>query len=242
MKVRINTSEFIVSGKHFPDFWRKVTRGMWEPQTFKVIKAEVEPGKTFVDLGAWNGVFSLYAATLGAQSFAVEPDPVAWAEIVKAKELNPSLLISGDQMAITGENGKVMISNNNMKGFGNSESRINKRNYLHQEEVESMTLATYFKNRKIKIKDVCLIKMDVEGSEVEIVKQAKDYLAKHKPTIHLSLHPAYMKKDELRETVETLFEIYKFIGCDEYWQEFISLEQLFDAIDNHLHVYLLKAR
>lgn len=46
---------------------------VWEPSLVNAMKARLGPGKHFVDIGANEGYFSLYAAALGATITAFEP-------------------------------------------------------------------------------------------------------------------------------------------------------------------------
>src|SRR6185295_5767667 len=59
-------------------FWESVRNGQWEPETFRAIDHFIVPGRVFIDIGAWNGVFSIYAAKKSAWVIATEPDPVAY--------------------------------------------------------------------------------------------------------------------------------------------------------------------
>eukprot|EP00979_Chaetoceros_neogracilis_P011953 scaffold3054_cov224-Chaetoceros_neogracile.AAC.2 len=46
--------------------------GVWEPNLYRKIKQRIQPGMTFLDVGANMGLFSIYAQSLGANVIAVE--------------------------------------------------------------------------------------------------------------------------------------------------------------------------
>jgi FkbM family methyltransferase len=74
-----------------PTFWDRVEAGTWEPGTFAMLDRHLDARTTLVDLGAWVGPVSLYAAARGAQVVAVEADPAALEELRANIAANPGL-------------------------------------------------------------------------------------------------------------------------------------------------------
>ncbi len=74
-----------------PTFWDRVEAGRWEPGTLRALDVFLGPDIVFVDVGAWVGALTLYAATLGARVFAVEADPKALDQLRRNLAANPSL-------------------------------------------------------------------------------------------------------------------------------------------------------
>jgi hypothetical protein len=90
----------------FESFWKSVERGEWEPYTFSVLDRFVTPETTVIDIGAWIGPVTLYAAKTAKHVFAIEPDPVAFKELsALASVPNVSLF----NHAILNRNGKVTL-------------------------------------------------------------------------------------------------------------------------------------
>jgi hypothetical protein len=69
-KVNIRGKEFQVT-ENQNLFWDQVEAGLWEPETFEVLEQFCKEGKTFVDIGAWNGVCSIYANALGCDNVSL---------------------------------------------------------------------------------------------------------------------------------------------------------------------------
>ena len=63
-------------------FWSRVMSGEWEPNTFLLIDTVTSPGDVVVDIGAWIGPITLYAAAAGRIVHAIEPVP---ANIMKVR-------------------------------------------------------------------------------------------------------------------------------------------------------------
>ena len=76
----------------YKTFWDKYEQGAWEPTTLDVLSRFLKHGSFYIDVGGWIGPTVLYAAALGAEVVAFEPDDVAHAELAKNLELNPSAL------------------------------------------------------------------------------------------------------------------------------------------------------
>ncbi len=74
-----------------PTFWDRVEAGTWEPGTLRVLDDLLGPGTVFVDIGAWVGPLTLYAAALGAEVVAVEADPHALDQLQRNLAANPDL-------------------------------------------------------------------------------------------------------------------------------------------------------
>ncbi len=50
----------------------------FEPDLFDALDEHIHPGSVFIDIGAWIGFVSIYAAQLGATVHSYEPDPAAY--------------------------------------------------------------------------------------------------------------------------------------------------------------------
>jgi FkbM family methyltransferase len=196
---------YTIRGKQFEakerEVWAIAER--WEPETFDVLDKYIVPGKVFIDIGAWCGIFSLYAERLGTEVHAVEPDPAAAAECDDNIDLNDSAIIL-HEVGITDKNERQLLRT--VSSWGDSESSF----ILRKKEKQSvyiycLTLDSFVSNNLINPQNICLIKMDVEGAEMMILKEAEPFLKKYKPPMWISFHPGYF--EDLGESVRTLIDI-----------------------------------
>ena len=74
-----------------PTFWERVAGGRWEPGTLAAIDRLVDRRTTFLDLGAWVGPTTLYAAAVARRVIAVEADPAALDQLQRNLAVNPDL-------------------------------------------------------------------------------------------------------------------------------------------------------
>jgi len=197
------------------DFWAGVREiNGWEIETFNMLDRLIKPNSVFLDIGAWNGVCSIYASLLGAKCYAIEPDKTALEELGENVRINKSnTTIFG--VAISNVTGESCLSNQGV-GFGNSMSSL--LNYNSKEEclVPTITREEFIKRENIKPD---LIKMDTEGGEILIIPSSLNILKSMNCPLALSLHQ-FMFPDRIKnmtEIADVLFEVYDMkISKDEF--------------------------
>jgi FkbM family methyltransferase len=253
----ITINNHTINFAHREEFFRQAERGEWEPLTFEVLDRFVTPGSHFIDVGSWVGIVGLYACCLGAQVNFIEPDPVAYKELednVKANENIdcPNVLLAN--IAISNINGQSTF--NTQSSLGNSESSLVDRGGIKGRVwVKTSTLSNYFeKVPEINPDNISLIKVDIEGGELLFIEGALDFLWKHKPTIYIAFHPAWLKPD-LESAIEYVWEslspIYEFRqyyilkeGEHSYGDSYyiMSKEDFSDSLHGSEHTFVLIPR
>jgi len=210
MKVDLHGIVLEVEGDE--NFWQGVSH--WEPETFKIVEMFGSQQKAFIDIGAWNGVVSLYASHFYNSVLAVEPDVTAFDKLNKNIELNGILTIKPVNVALSNTNGSSIL---NISGKGDSMSSLLPRNEGFAttndfQGVETKTFENLISHIK---KPIGLIKMDIEGGELLAIPQMKEYLAKEKPTIYISFHPGWFPQEDLGNSLYNLsvilFSIYPMV-------------------------------
>lgn len=158
------------------DFWTK------EPETISWIDG-FEPGSTFWDVGANIGVFSLYAAKMGAaRVLAFEPERNNFLAIIENAELNDFSWLSGCQYAISDIDGRSVFflpySGSGLSG-GQIGAAVN-------DHGEPFTPAESYEVEVHSIDTLCsvifdvpnYIKIDVDGNEFKILSGADKTLSR----------------------------------------------------------------
>jgi FkbM family methyltransferase len=164
--------------RHYDDFWARYDSGKWESHTRALLHETLRPGDLFVDVGAWIGPVSLWALELGAGVIAVEPDPLALTEL--RRRVPPSVEIWEGAVGV--RPGKAQLGGSGKEGraFGFSMSRLEEGGEI---EVPTWTLTEILAGRR-----PALVKIDVEGHEIELLPQIAPYLATVQVPIHVALH------------------------------------------------------
>jgi len=206
---QINKNGIFFFVKYKP-FWKDVQSGKWEASTFKIFDKFLDKEHSFIDIGAWLGPTVLYGCQIAKHCYAIEPDSIAFKELYKNIGLNIGLKekISVFNFAIGNQRGKIKFGTKTK--FGDSMSSILFGGEINSLLIDSISLQDFFQDNKIN--DCNFIKMDIEGGEVVVLPNIKDFLQKNKFTIYLSLHPKLFKdvKGDSQLIIETL-KIYKNI-------------------------------
>lgn len=194
----------------WPEFWDLWSAGAWEAGTHAVIKELLGPGDLFLDVGAWIGPVTLWALAQGADVIAVEPDPVARAELrdVVAPFGSRVEIIAG---AMTVHGGEVLLAHNpKLEGaFGDSMSRIGEGDGAVL--VNSWRLVDILDTRIPK-----LMKMDVEGYELVLAPWIMPWLCLNKVAVHISCHGQLLEPE--------LFAGYREVRWpDNNWGDIVAI-------------------
>ena len=194
IKTRKNITFKVNDNPTYESFWNDEN---WEQFTYNCVEKFSKPNGIFIDIGAWIGPISIYAAALNNKCYAVEPDEVAYNELTTNLKLNNGIKnVICSQIAIFNKDGEICLGS---ESFGNSNTRVNSECILNPKTlpkdfvtVKCQTLTSFIKNNNINLEEISMIKIDVEGAEVEIIEDSffKNNL---QIPVHLSLHPALFK-------------------------------------------------
>jgi len=179
----------------FDEFWSRVASGSWEPETFTLMDRLLREGSRFVDIGAWIGPTTLYAAARGASVDAYECDPVALQSLTTNIALNPHMSdrIVVHPVAVGDANRTARVFSGQL---GNSETSIYRE---HERDgtvndcadtvlVPMRDVVDVFRERQYAASDSALIKIDVEGAEFLIVPRLADIVGQSRAIWYVSFH------------------------------------------------------
>lgn len=173
-----------------------------EPHVKKFLTERFQTGAVFVDVGANVGAYSLRAALSGMEVYAFEPNPRNIKLLTRNAELNHLTLELAD-CALGAEEGTAHLTPNG------AVSRITESGEL---EVPVHTLDSY------ELPAVDLVKVDVEGYELEVLRGAQKTLERSHPAMMVEMHhwAGAEKEAALFQTLKGLG--YRFEYLDRYAQ------------------------
>jgi len=148
----------------------------WERNSTKTILKNLNPGDTFVDVGAHIGYYSLLASRIvGSEGkvYSIEPDSKNYSLLKKNIKANNYKNIQVIKKAISNKLGRInFYTNDSNTGdnriFDNGMKRI-------VTKVQSTTIDEIMNNKKIDF-----IKMDIQGSELKALLGMKKTLKRNK--------------------------------------------------------------
>jgi FkbM family methyltransferase len=212
--IRIIKNDVVLNVAHFGvddinNFWvDKVQNGNWEDHTFKIFDKYKDKGKVMIDFGGWIGITPLYSADKFEQVVAFECDKHALERFKANLIVNPQIQnVTILEQAIWKNNGTLKIGHKADGSYGDSESSVffdNKDSI----EVECATLMKSLDHLRIHPRNVGFIKMDIEGSEYEVIESIKNFLGAYKPTLYLSIHHHLLTERQVYYMLSELFSIY----------------------------------
>lgn len=194
-RITVNGTSFNVDETLPHPFWSGVADGRWEPDTFRLFDRVLLPDWRFVDIGAWIGPTTLYAARKVARVDAYECDPVALRALRRNIGANPDLAgrITPYEHAIGEEDGFMRLYS---AALGNSETSIyaSHQRGAEMRELRESVLAgvrdvrAVFRDRGYAACDQTFVKMDVEGAEFRILPRLADVVADSRCVWCVSFH------------------------------------------------------
>lgn len=139
----------------------------FDPGGFAWLDEMLKPGKTFVDLGANIGAYSLFAASrVGPEGriVAVEPNPVAVARLAFNLRCNGFDNVAIERCAVSDRRGKAFLAvpDDNF-GRGSIAGDDHMTGEGKPIKIRTERLLDIF--RKHRLSDVSVLKIDVEGTE-----------------------------------------------------------------------------
>lgn len=174
-----------------------------EPELFYVLKKECKPGMTIMDLGANLGYLTMFfAGAVGKHGkiYAVEPDPLNIALLkTNIEQNNIGHIVEYRQMGISNQSGtSIFYPGKEERNLGSivKHKKSNGKNITI--EVETLTKYLADKERMPE-----LIKMDVEGHELEILEGGLEIFTKHNfpCNIVMELHPTLYTSEKNMEKI-----------------------------------------
>jgi FkbM family methyltransferase len=143
-----------------------------EPKVKDFLVGRFSAGEVFVDVGANVGAYSLRAASSGMKVYSFEPNTETVRILRRNAEIN-HLTVEVMEVALGAENGTVKFA-----PFGGT-SRVTPEGTV---DVPIRTLDSY------ELPSIDLMKVDVEGYELDVLKGAKQTLARCRPTLMIEMH------------------------------------------------------
>lgn len=195
-------------------FWQGLVRenDPWEKETFDILEKYLGEGKVLFDIGAWNGVFSVYANKLGSTAFALEPDEVAYNKLVENMMLNDANSLFPSKLAVAEFGGEITLYNHDQ--FGNSMSSTMRK------DGECVRVKCYTIDEFGSLGPFHLIKMDIEGAELQVIPSSMEFFKQQNCPLLLATHPYYYPRNEIDENMmlillSEIFHLTK-IAKDQY--------------------------
>jgi FkbM family methyltransferase len=165
----------------------------YEPHVTKNLQELLQPGMTFVDIGANLGFFTMLASSLvgpRGKVFAFEPNPQN-VELIKASiQANNFSNITLFELAVSDRETTLPFVTRDSNGGVLTEQF--KQEMARSKEIIPATYNVQSVTLDEKLKDIekiDVIKMDIEAHEPEALRGMRNLLLKHHPPMFVEFHP-----------------------------------------------------
>ena len=177
---------------------------MHEPYGTEILLSIIQDNMTVVDLGANIGYYVLQQATHKnlEKIIAIEPNPVSFECLKKNIDLNNLKNVDTYNIAISDTDGTCPFY---ISKISNICSITPKTDYEKIISVPVTKLDSFVK--KYKIKNVDLVRMDIEGHEVHAIRGMLNTLKTKKPWICMEYHSPMIDDKQRNELIQMLDDV-----------------------------------
>jgi FkbM family methyltransferase len=177
-----------------PRWENQIWTGLYEPAVQRTVVEHFKPGKIVYDVGGGIGFYALAAARSGARVFTFEPDPRNFACIennARANGLAERLdLLRVAAFSRTGT--MLMEPSDRRHGHGHAHAKeIWDSGAAEVFEIACTTLDDFARGHSLPD----LVKIDVEGCEVEVLRGAEWLMRDVRPAILCEVHDSGFARD-----------------------------------------------
>jgi FkbM family methyltransferase len=187
-----------------------------------LLMSSVSRGFTIIDAGANNGVLSLEFAKMVGENgnvVSIEPHPANIERFRFNLSLNKFVNIDLIEKGVGAKAGESFISIVDENNLGKTRIQTEKEGGL---EIEIRTL-DYIVNSN-QLEQVDLIKIDVEGFEMEVLKGGFETIKKYQPKLFIELDDS-----NLREQGSSASEVMVFLKFNSYTSVHAESQELIDS-------------
>jgi len=220
------------------DFWEWMEHGGWEPGTLRFIRDAAKGSLVFIDVGAWIGPVSLFAASVGFKVYAFEPDSVAYGTIEENISLNPLLAtkIELSNSAFGTQAGEALL--HHASGFGDSQSslltptgRASSGQPVKVLDGVAFLLSDAVPNNSV-------VKIDIEGGEYLILPKLRKVARDKCLILMISTHPertsplfGRKSPDLIKRVFAMVFSLSRSLVLVPYYKDFEFWEDKHHSVE-----------
>jgi FkbM family methyltransferase len=174
-----------------------------------LLGALLQPGDVVVDVGAHIGVFTLVAAKYCGEVHAFEISPSTTKYLRRNLALNPALAakITLHEMGLSDQEGEFTVYNSA------ANPDLASLQPIERSDMFSETAAVTTLDRRLADRAVSWLKIDVEGSELSVLRGASEHLRQTRPNVLLEMfEPLQQRAGASCAAIEQFFMQRSYTG------------------------------
>lgn len=197
----LTVSDFKVVNAGWGEWWKRafLTKTLYQPELNKM-REILRSGDTFLDVGAWIGIFTLPASKIVGNEgrvVAFEPDPLAYEWLKMNIALSNLSNATAFKLGVLDFNGRAKLRSAGLGASQSSYVRYGQGGHHHEIETEVVTLDKFCQAHDLQPD---LIKIDVEGTELEVLRGSQEVIKRNSPKLMIEFHGDLMPEKRRDET------------------------------------------
>lgn len=189
---------------------KAIWAGTYEADFAMAISRGVMKGDVCYDVGGYRGYMSGIMALAGASKVIVfEPLPANQSALHRLCDLNPALNIVIEPIALGNEDGIVQLRVMPDSSMGKLVSSKFQSNTLGTGEIDVRIRSLDSMVRAMLLPPPQIIKIDVEGAELDVLLGAAELLKRDRPLVYLEAHSASLERACSRELEKYDYSIHR---------------------------------
>lgn len=182
----------------------------YESETIKFINDFVFDNSAIIVIGSHIGFYTILFGVLTKDSsiiYSFEPLESNFHYLKKSININDLNNVKPINKAISNANQKQIFYSKSAIGYNAGslvKNPLNEKIEMQTESIDNFTKAN-------KIKNIQLVKIDVEGFEMQVLRGGQDVFKRLKPTLILALHPSSIEKNG-----DSLIDIWRVLEKFNY--------------------------
>ncbi|MGK7894474.1 MAG: FkbM family methyltransferase [Xenococcus sp. (in: cyanobacteria)] len=190
-----------------------LNHGQCEQELQSYLKSILKPSNIFIDVGANYGFHTLLASKLVGKKgkvIAFEPSPKNWEILQYHCQINFLKNVSIFSKAVGDiiNNAVEFVLLDGGKHSSNSLTITDDVPYIAENQKKIIQVPITTVDKTCKELDIApdVIKIDVEGAELLVLKGAKETLQQHHPIVLIGIHPFWLPKGQTTQDIITFFQ------------------------------------
>lgn len=197
-------------------------------------------GKVVYDVGAFEGLLTLFFSRRARQVVAFEPNPRNFAKCMENLRLNGLTNVRVIAEGVSDSAGQLnLIFDPLMPGAGSAEKAIGQQisgsvNDARTVRIRVLPIDEHIENKGLPAPD--LVKIDIEGLELAALQGMERLLAARFPDLYIEMHGATAKeKRENAEGVLGFLSAHDYKVYDVENMRFLTVADLGEHLPSHLY-------
>jgi FkbM family methyltransferase len=201
---------------HHSPFWTNFGGQQWETETLSILRRYLNPQSVYYDIGSWIGPTVLYASQHSGTVLAFEPDPVAYRFLLENVTNNGLTNVRTFNLAVAATDGVASIRSFGKELGDSMGSLLPGASGSSRWPVTTVSIDTLLNS--LSCPAPTFLKIDIEGSEFELVPTLRPYLERWRPVLYLSIHAPFLPIEERESKLQALarsLDLYPY-AIDRY--------------------------